>query len=276
MGQKIHPIGFRLGITKKHASQWFAKTNKYPQLVVEDCFLRKLLVEKFFDAGIESIKIQRKLDQIKIEIYATRTGILIGRDRKNLEQIRILLEQKIKSYRLKNFNVINSSTFSKSQLQSKLACSKHLFNSNSKFILQTKTSFEVPLNNDKNSNIQSQLSLNIHSAKISLHVIKLANPSTKANCVADFIVEKLEKRKTFRFAIRQAVRSCKRAHVKGLKIQIAGRLNGAEIARTEWIREGRVPLHTLRADIDYSYKTAKTIYGILGIKVWIFNGEIHV
>ncbi len=94
MGQKIHPIGFRLGITKAHASQWFAKTNKYPQLIVEDHFLRKLLVEKFFDAGIESIKIQRKLDQIKIEIYATRTGILIGRDRKNLEQIRILLEQK--------------------------------------------------------------------------------------------------------------------------------------------------------------------------------------
>lgn len=273
MGQKIHPLGFRLGITKKHKSQWFAKTNRYPQLVVEDHFLRKILVEKFFDAGIESIEIQRKLDQIKIEIRAARTGILIGRDRKNLEQIRKLLEQKLKTYRLQNFNVTNTSTFSKFHLQSKLACSKHIFDLNSQFILQTST-----LNKNANliSNQQSQLPININSAKIAIHVIKLANPDTKASFVADFLVEQLEKRGSFRLAIRQAIRRCQRANVKGLKIQIAGRLNGAEIARTEWVREGRVPLQTLRADIDYSYKTAKTIYGILGIKIWIFNGEINV
>ncbi len=270
MGQKIHPLGFRLGITKKHKSQWFAKTNTYPQLVVEDHFLRKILSEKFFDAGIESIEIQRKLDQIKITIRAARAGILIGRDRKNLEQIRILLEQKLKVYRLKNFNVINSSTFSQFQLQSKLACSKHLFDADSQFILQRQGNFEL------HANSQAQLPINIHSAKISLHVLKLANPNTKASCVADFLVDKLEKRGSFRLAIRQAVRSCQRAQVKGVKIQIAGRLNGAEIARTEWVREGRVPLHTLRADIDYSYKIAKTIYGILGIKIWIFTGEINV
>lgn len=274
MGQKVHPIGFRLGITKKHTSQWFAKTNTYPQLVVEDYFLRKFLVEKFFDAGIESIKIQRKLDQIKIEIHAIRPGVLIGRDRKNLEQIRIILEQQVKKYRLKNFNVINNSTFSIFQLQSKLACSKHLFETDSQFSLQTKTQFKTKL--DKNENLDTQLPLTIHSARISLHIIKLADPNTKANSVADFIVERLEKRKTFRSAMKQAVGRCKRSRVKGLKIQVAGRLNGAEIARTEWVRQGRVPLHTLKADIDYGYKTAKTIYGILGIKVWIFNGEINV
>jgi small subunit ribosomal protein S3 len=273
MGQKIHPLGFRLGVTKKHKSQWFAKTNKYPQLVVEDHFLRKILIEKFFDAGIESIEIQRKLNQIKIEIRAARTGILIGRDRKNLESIRKLLESKLKLYRLKNFNVLNVATFSQFQLQSKLACSKNIGNSNSPFILQPS---KINKNTKLSVNTQPQLPININSVKIAIHVIKLSNPDTKANFVADFLVEQLEKRGSFRLAMRQAVRRCQRAGVKGLKIQIAGRLNGAEIARTEWIREGRVPLQTLRSDIDYSYKIAKTIYGILGIKVWVFNGEINV
>ena len=280
MGQKIHPLGFRLGITKKHKSQWFAKTNKYPQLLVEDYFLRKLLVEKFSNsedkysnAGIESIEIQRKLDEIKIQIRAVRVGVLIGQNKKNLEEIRKLLEQKLKTYRLKNFNVTNFSNFSKFQLQSKLACSQRLFNSNSQIVLQ-----QSKLNKKQNviSNQDLQLPINIDSPKISLHVIKLANPDTKASLIADFLVDQLEKRGSFRYALRQAVRRCKRARVKGIKIQIAGRLNGAEIARTEWVREGRVPLQTLRANIDYSYKTAKTIYGILGIKIWIFNGEINL
>lgn len=270
MGQKIHPLGFRLGITKKHKSQWFAKTNKYPQLVIEDYFLRKILNEEFSDAGIESIEIQRKLDQIKIRICAARAGVLVGRDRKKLELTRELLERKIKEYRLKNFNVKNLSTFSKSQVQSKLACSKNIFDSNSQVILETKKS------NKKITNQTSELPINIDVAKISLQVIKLANPYTKASYVADFLVDQLEKRASFRSAVRRAIRGCQRARVKGIKVQIAGRLNGAEIARTEWVREGRVPLQTLRADIDYSYKTAKTIYGILGIKIWIFNGEINV
>lgn len=272
MGQKINPLGFRLGITKKHKSQWFAKTSQYPQLLVEDQFLRQVLFEKFFDAGIEGIEIQRKLDQIKVEIRAARPGILIGRDGQNLEQIRKLLESKLKTYRLKNFNVINLTNFSRFQLHSKFACSKQFFHSNSRFSFQTSRS-----NKSQNaiSNQQSKLPITINSAKISIHVIKLVNPDTKANFVADFLVEQLEKRGGFRPAVRQAVRRCQRAGVKGLKIQIAGRLNGAEIARSEWVREGRVPLQTLRADIDYSSKTAKTIYGLLGIKVWIFNGEIN-
>ena len=270
MGQKIHPLGFRLGITKKHKSQCFAKKSKYPQLVVEDFFLRKILSKNFYNAGIESIEIQRKLDEIKIEIRAARAGNIIGRDKKNLEQLRKLLEQKLKAYRLKNFNVFNLSNFSNLQIQSKLACSQAVFRGNSQFRLQNEKSKTVTGKNN-----QSTIPLSINSPKISIHVIKLVNPDTKANFVADFLVERLEKRGSFRQAVKTAVRRCQKAKVKGIKIQIAGRLNGAEIARTEWVREGRVPLQTLRADIDYSYKTAKTIYGILGIKIWIFNGEIN-
>ena len=270
MGQKVHPLGFRLGITKKHKSQWFAKTSKYPQLVVEDYYLRKILTQKFYDAGIESIEIQRKLDQIKIEICAARAGVLIGRDKNNLEQLRTLLENKLKNFRLNKFNVLNLKNFANLQLQSKLACSQAVFSSNSHFILQTSKSHQ--------SNItkrQLSIPLSINSPKISIHITKLVNPDTKANFVADFLVERLEKRGSFRQAVKTAIRRCQKAKVKGIKIQISGRLNGAEIARTEWVREGRVPLQTLRADIDYSYKTAKTIYGILGIKIWIFNGEIN-
>jgi small subunit ribosomal protein S3 len=270
MGQKIHPLGFRVGITKKHKSHWFAKSHKYPQLVVEDHFLRKTLMEEFSDAGIESIEIQRQLDQIKIEIRAGRVGVLIGRNKKNLDQIRKLLEDKLKIYRLKNFNVVNLSTFSKSKLQSKLACSKHIFNSNSQLFLETS---KLNKNSDIYKNKQLPFPIQINDAKIAIHVIKLVNPNKKASCIADFLVEQLEKRGSFRFAMRQAVRRCQKAHVKGVKIQIAGRLNGAEIARTEWVRKGRVPLHTLKANIDFSYKTAKTIYGILGIKIWIFTGD---
>lgn len=270
MGQKVHPLGFRLGITKKHKSQWFAKSGKYPQLVLEDYFLRKFLNQKFSDAGIESIKIERKLNQIKIEICAARANIFVGRDKKNLEQLRELLELKLKIYRAKNFNVLNLSNFSNSQIQSKLACSTAIFEKNSQFQLEASNSFCV-----QSAEKVLDIPESIKSPKISIHIIKLVNPDTKAGFVADSLVERLEKRGSFRQAMKTAIRRCQRAKVKGIKIQVSGRLNGAEIARTEWIREGRVPLQTLRANIDYSYKTAKTIYGILGIKIWIFNGEIN-
>ena len=232
MGQKIHPLGFRLGITKKHRSQWFAKTAQYPQLVLEDNFIRQILFEKFIDAGITHIEIQRKLDQIKIEIRAARPGILVGRDGVNLEILRKLLEQKLSTYRLKNISSFKLST---------------LFLS-------------------KGDNIKK-------SIQVAIHVTKLANPDSEAAFIADFLVEQLEKRVAFRRAVRQAIQRAQRAGVSGIKIQISGRLNGAEIARSEWVREGRVPLQTLRADIDYCYKTAKTIYGLLGIKIWIFKNN---
>jgi small subunit ribosomal protein S3 len=232
MGQKIHPLGFRLGITKKHRSQWFAKTAQYPQLVLEDSFIRQILLEKFIDAGITHIEIQRKLDQIKIEIRAARPGILVGRDGVNLEILRKLLEQKLSTYRLKTMSGL------------KLA---NLFSS-------------------KNENTTA-------SIQVAIHVTKLANPDSEAGFIADFLVEQLEKRVAFRRAVRQAIQRAQRAGVSGIKIQISGRLNGAEIARSEWVREGRVPLQTLRADIDYCYKTAKTIYGLLGIKIWVFKNN---
>jgi len=232
MGQKIHPLGFRLGITKQHRSQWFAKTAQYPQLILEDSFIRQVLLGKFIDAGITHIEIQRKLDQIKIEIRAARPGILVGRDGANLEILRKLLEQKLSTYR------------SKTLVGLKLS---NLFSS-------------------KNENIKAPI-------QVAIHVTKLANPDAEAGFIADFLVEQLEKRVAFRRAVRQAVQRAQRAGVSGIKIQISGRLNGAEIARSEWVREGRVPLQTLRADIDYCYKTAKTIYGLLGIKIWIFKNN---
>lgn len=110
--------------------------------------------------------------------------------------------------------------------------------------------------------------------QIRVNVIELSNPDTEAALIAEFIVQQLEKRIAFKRAVRQAIQKAQRANVKGIKIQVSGRLNGAEIARSEWVREGRVPLQTLRADIDYSYQTAQTTYGILGVKVWLFRGEI--
>jgi len=234
MGQKIHPLGFRLNITQNYRSHWFAKTNQYPQLVIEDQFLRQYLSEQFSDAGISTIEIQRKLDQIKIEISAARPGIIVGRDKNGLELLRKDLTNKIKRNRAqKNYSTVSSNNYKKTENQNK------------------------------------------QSVQLSIHITKLANPNAEASFIADFLVEQLEKRIAFRRALRQAIQRSQRARVKGIKIQISGRLNGAEIARTEWTREGRVPLQTLRADIDYSYKIAKTIYGLLGIKIWVFKEEIR-
>ena len=233
MGQKIHPLGFRLNITQNYRSHWFAKTSQYPQLVLEDQFLRQYLSERFSDGGISTVVIQRKLDQIKIEISAARPGIIVGRDKNGLELLRKDLTNKIKKNRAqKNYLNVSSNNYKKTENQSK------------------------------------------QSVQLSIHLKKLTDPNAEASFIADFLVEQLEKRIAFRRALRQAIQRSQRARVKGIKIQISGRLNGAEIARTEWTREGRVPLQTLRADIDYSYKTAKTIYGLLGIKIWVFKEEI--
>ena len=226
MGQKVNPLGFRLGITRKHRSQWFVKDSQYSQLAIEDFFLRKKISSVFSDAGITEVTIQRKLDQIQIEIRTARPGILVGRDGSRLEELRKDLEIELQKFRKKNYYYYRN-TFP--------------------------AGFEKP--------------------QIAIHVTKLSNPDTEAAFVADFLVEQIQKRIPFRRAMKQALQRVQRARVKGIKIQISGRLNGAEIARSEWIRDGRVPLQTLRASIDYSYQTAKTIYGIIGIKVWIFQGE---
>ena len=229
MGQKIHPIGFRLGITKSHQSQWFTESMFYPNLIVEDYFIRRNLFEQFPNAGISNIEIQRKFnDQVQITIYSSKPGFLLTRTENDLEKLSDNLTIQIKKYRKTHFSNL----------------------------LQ------------KAPNFTTIYSVN---PKITFQIFEIPNPNTNVYCLADFLVEQIEKRIAFRRAIKKALRRAQRAKVRGIKIQISGRLNGAEIARSEWVREGRIPLQTLRADIYYCYRTAKTIFGILGIKVWVFK-----
>lgn len=209
MGQKTHPLGFRIGITQKHRSSWFAKTKDYPKLLEEDFLIREHIENKLVSASISKIEIERKVDQVEIKIYTARPGIVLGRFATGIENIR-------------------------HDLQKVLTDNK----------------------------------------QIRVDVIEITEPDTEARLLADFITQQLEKRIAFRRAVRQAVQRAQRANVKGIKVQVSGRLNGAEIARSEWVREGRVPLQTLRANIDYSYRIAQTTYGVLGVKVWLFKGEL--
>lgn len=209
MGQKIHPIGLRLGITKEHQSRWYADPQRYPDLLQEDHKIRQHIEKKLNNAGISTVRIERKADQIDLGIYTARPGVVVGRAGKGIEDLRTELQKLLGGHR-----------------------------------------------------------------QIRVNVLEIARPDADAGLIAEYIVGQLERRVSFRRVVRQAIQRAQRAEVQGIKIQVAGRLNGAEIARTEWVREGRVPLHTLRADIDYAYRTAKTIYGILGIKVWVFKGEI--
>ncbi|MBD2410692.1 30S ribosomal protein S3 [Nostoc calcicola FACHB-389] len=214
MGQKIHPVGFRLGITQEHQSRWFAVPERYPELLQEDHKLRTYIEQKLGrlaqnNAGISEVRIERKADQIDLEVRTARPGVVVGRGGQGIESLRTGLQGLLGSNR-----------------------------------------------------------------QIRINVVEVQRVDADAYLIAEYIAQQLERRVSFRRVVRQAIQRAQRAGVQGIKIQVSGRLNGAEIARTEWTREGRVPLHTLRADIDYSYCTAKTVYGILGIKVWVFKGEI--
>jgi len=219
LGQKVHPLGFRLVTTQKHRSVWFSEFANYPNFLQEDSLIREYLETKSTEAGISRIEIKRNGigNKIEVEIYSARPGILVGNSGNGLSEIYKKLR---------------------------------------KIISQEK--FSV-----KNTN-----------KTIIVNIIELTTPDAEAALIGDFIVSQLEKRVAFRRAIRQAIKRTQVAKVAGIKVQISGRLNGAEMARTEWIREGRVPLHTLRANIDYADKRANTIYGVLGVKVWLFKGEI--
>lgn len=210
MGQKIHPIGFRLGITQEHRSRWFADAKRYPELLQEDHTIRQVVEKKLSNAGISQVRIERKADQIDLEIHTARPGVVVGRGGTGIEVLRGDLQE----------------------------------------------------------------ALGGGNRQIRINVIEVARVDADAGLIAEYIAQQLERRVSFRRVVRQAIQRAQRAEVQGIKVQVSGRLNGAEIARTEWTREGRVPLHTLRANIDYAYRTAKTIYGILGVKVWIFKGEI--
>jgi small subunit ribosomal protein S3 len=212
MGQKTHPLGFRLGITQQHKSIWYTKFNEYSNLLKEDdqirTYINKLLSK---EASISNIKINRNGlgNQIQLTIETGRPGVLVGENGLGLENL------------LKNLKKL--------------------------------------LSNDR---------------QISINIVEIETDNLNASLIGDLLVKQLEERVAFRRAMRDALQTVQNTNVKGIKIQVSGRLNGAEIARSEWIREGRVPLQTLRADIDYCNKEAHTIYGVLGIKVWLFKYEI--
>nr|YP_009395425.1 ribosomal protein S3 [Polysiphonia infestans]ARW64405.1 ribosomal protein S3 [Polysiphonia infestans] len=206
MGQKIHPSGFRIGITESHRSSWFSKMQEYPKIIEEDYKIRSYIDHTLEKAGIAKININRKLDQTEINIYTARPGIILGKSGTGIEIIR--------------------------------------------------------------SNITRNLKI---SNKVRLNLIEITEPDREAKLLSQWIAQQLEKRVAFRRVLRQSIQKAQKAHITGIKIQISGRLNGAEIARKEWAREGRVPLQTLKANIDYAYTKAHTIYGILGIKIWLFK-----
>jgi small subunit ribosomal protein S3 len=211
VGQKIHPLGFRLGVTQTHRSKWYANFNQYANILKEDDKIRTYLNSLTETASISNIQINRNGlgNQIQLNIETGRPGALVGENGLGLENL------------LKNIKKI------------------------------------LPLDR-----------------KITINIIEVEKVNLNASLIGDLVVKQLEERVAFRRAIREALQAAQEDNVSGIKIQVSGRLNGAEIARSEWIREGRVPLHTLRADIDYCSKEANTIYGVLGVKVWLFKNEI--
>ncbi len=211
MGQKTHPLGFRLGITQNHRSAWYANFNQYSYLLKEDDQIRSYLNKIAKAASISNIRINRNGlgDQIQLNIETGRPGALVGENGLGIENL------------LKNIKTL------------------------------------LPSNR-----------------QITINIIEVEKVNLNASLIGDLVVKQLEDRVAFRRTIREAMQAAQADNVGGIKIQVSGRLNGAEIARSEWIREGRVPLQTLRADIDYCTKEANTIYGVLGIKVWLFKNEI--
>nr|QKQ14676.1 ribosomal protein S3 [Zygnema circumcarinatum] len=227
MGQKIHPLGFRLGVTQEHHSTWFAPLNNYSELLQEDerirnCiqqFIRKYVRNSSRSAGIARVQIQKKTDLVEVEIHTAFPSLLV--------QTRV-------PNRLTNTPDIGI---------------EHL-----------------------RHNIQQALSSG--NRKLNMTLSQVVKPYGEAIILAEYIALQLESRVPFRKTIKEAIKLANNSgNVKGIKIQIAGRLNGAEIARVEWAREGRVPLHTVRAQIDYCHYSAQTIYGVLGIKVWVFQNQ---
>ncbi len=206
MGQKVKPIGLRLGINRTWDSRWFAEKN-YSDLLHKDLNVRKYLMEKLKAAAVSKVVIERPAGRARVSIYSGRPGLIIGKKGQDIEKLKDELSKKL-------------------------------------------------------------------GMEVSLNIMEIRKPEIDAKLVAENIAQQLERRVAFRRAMKRSVQSAMRLGASGVRINCAGRLGGAEIARTEWYREGRVPLHTLRADVDYGEAEANTTYGICGIKVWIFKGEI--
>ena len=210
MGQKVNPIGFRLGISSDWTSKWYAEGKDYAKFLQNDLDVRKFLKKKLAQASVSRIQIERPARAAFITIHSARPGIVIGKKGEDIEALR--------------------------------------------------------------HEVAKRMDLNINNVKINIEEIR--KPEIDARLVAESVAQQLERRIMFRRAMKRAVSNAIRLGALGVKVNVAGRLNGAEIARSEWYREGRVPLHTLRADIDYAVAEANTTYGVLGVKVWIFKGEV--
>ena len=206
MGQKVNPIGLRLGINRTWDSRWYADTD-YSQLLFEDLNIRKFLFDKLSQAGIGRIVIERPAKKARITIHTARPGVVIGKKGADIDKLRLDVSK-------------------------------------------------------------------LTDSEVHLNIVEIRKPEIEAKLVAENIAQQLMRRVAFRRAMKRAVQSAMRLGAEGIRINCGGRLGGAEIARTEWYREGRVPLHTLRADVDYGCSSALTAYGICGVKVWIFKGEI--
>jgi small subunit ribosomal protein S3 len=206
MGQKVNPIGLRLGINRTWDSRWYAE-DKYGDMLHEDIKLREYLFDKLNQAGISKVIIERPAKKARITIHSARPGVVIGKKGADIEKLRLELSR-------------------------------------------------------------------MTGSDVNLNIVEIRKPEIDAKLVAENIAQQLERRVAFRRAMKRAVQSAIRLGAEGIRINCGGRLGGAEIARTEWYREGRVPLHTLRADVDYGTATGRTTYGACGVKVWIFKGEV--
>jgi len=210
MGQKVHPIGIRLGIVKDWSSTWYANSQTFPEYIRTDHLLRVFIKKKLKDASVSRITIERPAKKINVTIFTARPGIVIGKKGEDIERLR--------------------------------------------------------------SEAAKMIGIELNDLHINISEIR--KPELDAQLVAEGIAQQLERRVMFRRAMKRAVTNTMRLGAEGVKVKVGGRLNGAEIARSEWYREGRVPLHTLRADIDYGFAEAHTTYGVIGVKVWIFKGEV--
>jgi small subunit ribosomal protein S3 len=207
MGQKVHPIGFRLGIVKDWTSKWYANTRDYADMLNKDLAVRAFLKKELASASVSRIQINRPAKNAHITIHTARPGVVIGKKGEDIDKLR--------------------------------------------------------------AKVSAILGVPVH-----ISIEEIRKPELDAQLVAEGIAQQLERRIMFRRAVKRALQNTMRLGAEGIKVSVGGRLNGAEIARREWAREGRVPLHTLRADIDYGFAEARTTYGVLGVKVWIFKGEV--
>ena len=207
MGQKIHPIGFRLAVTRNWTSRWFANSKNFPDMLNEDLRVRKYLAKKLAHASVGRVIIERPAKNARITVFSARPGVVIGKKGEDIEHLKTDLQK-------------------------------------------------------------------ILGGQVHVNIEEIRKPETDAQLIADSIAQQLEKRIMFRRAMKRAMQNAMRLGAQGIKIMSSGRLNGAEIARREWYREGRVPLHTLRADIDYGTSEALTTYGKIGIKVWVYKGDM--